>query len=220
MTMKPPAPNKVMLAVLAAVAWMALLLQLYLSIELAHANGHGAIHGVFAFLAYFTVLTNLFVALAATLPLAAEMSRPGRFFARPSVLGCATTSIVMVGAGYHLLLRNAWNPQGLQLITDYLLHYVVPLCALAYWIASASRFPLGRSAPLKWCIYPIGYLLYALVRGGLTSMYPYYFIDAASIGYVRVITYAAAMLAAFFVVGLVIRFIAVLRGAPRSTVEH
>lgn len=220
MTMKPHAHSKVMFAVLAAVAWMALLLQLYLSIELALANGHGVIHGVFAFLAYFTVLTNLFVALAATLPLVAGTSSLGRFFGRPSVLGCAITSIVMVGAGYHLLLRNAWNPQGLQLLADYLLHYVVPLCALACWIASANRFPLGRSAPLKWCIYPIGYLLYALVRGGLTGTYPYYFIDAASIGYARVIANTAAMLAAFVLVGFVIRFIAVLRGAPRSTVEH
>lgn len=220
MTTKPHALNKMMLAALALIAWMALLLQLHLSIELAFANGHGIVHGTLAFLAYFTVLTNLFVALAATLPLVAGATRVGRFFAKPTVLGCAITSIVMVGAGYHLLLRNAWNPQGLQLVADYLLHYVVPLCALAYWVTFAPRARLGVFTPFAWCIYPIGYLVYALIRGELTGMYPYYFIDVAKIGFAQVLANSAAMLVAFVLVGMAVRFIPVLRGASRSPVER
>ena len=207
MRTKPHAIDRMMLALLAAVAWLALLLQLYLSIDMAFSNGRGVIHGTLAFLASFTVLTNLFVALAASLPLLAGATRLGRFFARPDVLGCAITSIVMVGAGYHLLLRNAWNPQGLQLVADYLLHYVVPLCALGYWVVFAPRTRLGVLAPLAWCIYPIGYFIYALLRGELTGMYPYYFIDVAKIGFAKVAANSAAMLVAFLLVGVVVRFI-------------
>ena len=213
---KPHALDKMMPALLAAVAWLALLLQLYLSIELAISNGRSVIHGTFAFLAYFTVLTNLFVALAASLPLLAGATRLGRFFARPDVLGCAITSIVMVGAGYHLLLRNAWNPQGLQLVADYMLHYVVPLCALVYWVVFAPRTRIGALAPLIWCLYPIGYFIYALIRGELTGTYPYYFIDVGSIGFVRVLANSAAMLLAFALVGSAIRLIYVLRGTSRA----
>ena len=220
MKTKPHALDRMMLALLAAVAWLALLLQLYLSIELALSNGRGVIHGTLAFFAYFTVLTNLFVALAASLPLVAGATGPGRFFANPEVLGCAITSIVMVGAGYHLLLRNAWNPQGLQLLADYLLHYVVPLCALAYWVAFAPRNRLAALAPLAWCIYPIAYFIYALIRGELTGMYPYYFIDVAKIGFAQVLANSAAMLAGFLLVGMVVRFIPVLRGASRSPAQR
>ena len=220
MKTKPHAIDRMMLALLAAVAWSALLLQLYLSIELAFSNGRGVIHGTLAFLAYFTVLTNLFVALAASLPLVAGATGPGRFFAKPEVLGCAITSIVMVGAGYHVLLRNAWNPQGLQLIADYLLHYVVPVLALAYWVVFAPRTRPGVLAPLAWCIYPISYFIYALIRGQLTGMYPYYFIDVAKIGLAKVLANSAAMLVVFLLVGMAVRFIPVLRGAARSPPER
>ena len=219
MQTKPHPLDRKMLAALAVVAWSALLLQLYLSIELAFSNGRGALHGTLAFLAYFTVLTNLFVALSATLPLVAGATPPGRFFAKPEVLGCAITSIVIVGAGYHLLLRNAWSPQGLQLLADNLLHYVVPLCALAYWVVFAPRNRLAALAPLAWCIYPVGYFIYALIRGELTGMYPYYFIDVAELGFAKVLANSAAMLVVFLMVGMAVRFIPVLRGAARSPAE-
>ena len=218
MQTKPHSLDRMMLAALAAVAWMALLLQLYLSVELAFSNGRSVIHGTLAFLAYFTVLTNLFVALSATFPLVAGATGLGRFFAKPEVLGCAITSIVVVGAGYHVLLRNAWNPQGLQLVADYLLHYVVPLLALAYWVVFAPRARLGVLAPLAWCIYPISYFIYALIRGQLTGMYPYYFIDVAKIGFAKVLANSAAMLVGFLLIGMAVRFIPVLRGASRSPI--
>ena len=220
MQTKPHPLHRKMLATLAVVAWSALLLQLYLSIELAFSNGRGVIHGTLAFLAYFTVLTNLFVALSATLPLVAGATLPGRFFAKPEVLGCAITSIVMVGAGYHVLLRNAWSPQGLQLLADYLLHYAVPLCALAYWVVFAPRTRLGALAPLAWCIYPVGYFIYALIRGELTGMYPYYFIDVAELGFAKVLANSAAMLVVFLLVGMAVRLIPVLRGASLPTAER
>lgn len=220
MRIKPHPLDRALLAALAIVAWSALLLQLYLSIELAFSNGRGVLHGTLAFLAYFTVLTNLFVALAASLPLVAGATGPGRFFAKPEVLGCAITSIVMVGAGYHVLLRNAWSPQGLQLLADYLLHYVVPLCALAYWVVFAPRIRIGALAPLAWCIYPVAYFIYALIRGELSGMYPYYFIDVAKIGFAKVLANSAAMLVAFLLVGMAVRFIPILRGAARSPAER
>ncbi len=220
MKTKPHAIDRMMLALLAAVAWLALLLQLYLSIELAFSNGRGVLHGTLAFLAYFTVITNLFVALSAILPLVAGATRLGRFLAKPEVLGCAITSIIMVGAGYHVLLRNAWNPQGLQLIADYLLHYVVPVLALAYWVVFAPRTRPGVLAPLAWCIYPISYFIYALIRGQLTGMYPYYFIDVAKIGLAKVLANSAAMLVVFLLVGMAVRFIPVLCGAARSPPER
>jgi len=35
--------------------------------------------------------------------------------------------MTMVGAGYTLLLRHLWNPQGAQKLADILLHDVVPV---------------------------------------------------------------------------------------------
>ena len=97
-------------AVLAAVAWIALGLQLLLSLHLTQVNGKPAVDGLIAYLGYFTVLSNLFVALVATDGARREGTPAGLY--RASMAGCATTSILVVGLGYHALLRNIWDPHG------------------------------------------------------------------------------------------------------------
>jgi hypothetical protein len=206
-----PIDNKPALAALALIAWAGVLLQLWLSINLALANGKTAVGGIVVFLGYFTVLTNLFVALCATLPLAAGFSRVGRWFAKTMVLGSATASIVLVGVAYHFLLRNIWQPQGLQWFADMVLHYAVPVCTLLFWIIFAPREKLGATAPLFWCLYPIGYFVYVFARGELLGSYPYYFIDATSIGYRQAMLNSFGMLVAFVVVGAAVLAAARLR---------
>lgn len=212
--------GKPALAALAVVAWAGVLLQLWLSLNLALANGKTAGDGVVAFLGYFTVLSNLFVALSATLPLVARASGPGRWFGKPMVLGCATTAILLVGIVYHLLLRNAWAPQGLQLLADYVLHYVVPIAALAYWVVYPPQARLDLLAPLVWCLYPAGYLIYALIRGAVLGSYPYHFIDVASLGYVQVSINGLGLLVAFLLLGAFVVAIAAIRNRFRPVAGH
>ena len=193
---------------LAAIAWFGVLLQLWLSIRLAHANGKTAIDGIVVFLGYFTVLTNLFVALVAMLPLLTANSRIGRGFGGPLMRGCATTAILTVGIGYHLLLRNIWNPQGLQWVADMVLHYLVPAATAAYWIGWPPRARLPAWAPLAWTLYPAGYAVYALVRGEVLGAYPYPFIDVGQLGYGPVAVNLLALLAVFVALGFAVRAVA------------
>jgi len=151
------------------------------------------------------------VALTATLPLLAGNTGLGRWFARPIVLGCAVTSIVIVGITYHLLLRNVWQPEGLQLLADNVLHYAVPILALLYWIAFPPRTRLGPWAPIAWCLYPMAYFVYVFVRGEWLRSYPYYFIDVIQVGYPQAMRNSFGLLIAFIVVGAVVLAIARLR---------
>ncbi len=202
--------SKPALAALAVIAWTGVLLQFGLSINLALANGKSASAGVVAFFGYFTVLSNLFLALVAATPLIVGDSRLGRWLGKPAVLGCATTAMLTVGVGYHVLLRHVWNPQGLQLLADGVLHYVAPIAALAYWVAYPPKINLSVSAPLAWCLYPICYVIYALVRGELLGSYPYYFLDVIALGYEGVLLNAFGLLACFIFVGVAVRGVAVL----------
>ena len=209
--MKDRAANKAALALLAAVAWSGVLLQFWLSINLAITNGKTAVDGIILVLGYFTVLTNLFVALTATLPLVAGNTGLGRWFARPIVLGCAVTSIVIVGITYHLLLRNVWQPQGLQLVADNILHYVVPISTLAYWVTFPPRSRLSLLAPIAWCLYPACYFIYVFVRGELLRSYPYYFIDVTKIGYPQAMRNSFGLLIAFIILGAIVLAVARFR---------
>ena len=214
--MKDQLAGTPVLITLAVISWAGLLLQFWLSINLALANGKTVGDGVVGFFGYFTVLTNLFVALTATLPFIAGSNRLGRWFGNPMVLGSAVTSILMVSITYHFLLRNVWQTQGLQLLADIVLHYVVPLLSLLYWLIFPPRFGLGILAPLAWCLYPLLYFVYVFVRGELLGSYPYYFIDVTSIGYRQAMLNSFGLLVAFVALGAAVLTIATLRNRFRS----
>lgn len=199
------------LALLAVISWLGVLLQLYLSIMLALGNGKSLVDGLVAFLGYFTVLTNIFVALASSLPITFGNSRLGRWFGTGMVLGCATTAILLVGVAYHFLLRNVWSPEGLQWFADVVLHYAVPAACFAYWIAFPPAQQLCIWAPLAWCIYPATYLVYAVARGELLDSYPYHFIDVSTLGYPKVLMNSFELLVAFVAIGYGVYGIARLR---------
>ncbi len=196
--------NRAVVVTLTALAWFGVLLQLYLSLHSAIANGRGAARGLVSYFGYFTILTNLLVCISLTMPLAAPASAPGRFFARSDVTAWVATSIVFVGLAYHILLRNVWNPQGLNLIANDVLHYLTPVLFLAYWWFCFPKGALRWSFPFIWGLYPTVYLIYALARGAIIGSYPYGFIDPSAIGYQRTMINAVGLLIAFFAIGLIL----------------
>jgi hypothetical protein len=196
--------NKTVVVALAALAWFGVLLQFYLSLHSAIANGRGLVGGLVSYFGYFTVLTNLLVCISLTLPLIAPASSAGRFFARSDVTAGVATSIVFVALAYHILLRNVWNPQGLNLIANDVLHYATPVLYLAYWWFYFPKGALRWSYPLIWGLYPTAYLIYALARGLIIGSYPYGFIDPNAIGYQRTMLNAIGLLVVFIVIGLIL----------------
>lgn len=189
---------------LALLAWTALLLQLRLTLDATHARGGTTGEALVLYTGFFTILTNLFVALCAS----AQAWVPRSRLAGASLRGCATTAIVLVGLGYHLLLREIWDPQGWQRVADNLLHYAVPIAALAHWLWFRPREPLPVRAPLAWSLYPLAYFAYALVRGEWLALYPYPFIDVATLGYPRVLANATVLLLAYAATGALLRWLA------------
>ena len=91
------------------------------------------------------------------------------------------------------------------------LHYVVPVLTMLYWLL--LRHPRRSPAwlPLAWCIYPIAYLGYALIRGAWLASYPYPFVDVSVLGYPRTLLNGIGLLLVFIVVGYVVRTLALLR---------
>lgn len=189
----------------ATIGWLSVALQLYLSINLAMANGKTIFTGMIIFISFFTILTNIFVCLV--LSYSSTTSKPtsrlAKFFSDPLVASGVAVSIAMVGIIYHLLLRKIWNPQGLQLIADMSLHYLMPILFIIYWALFVSKTGLRWVNAIIWCIYPIAYLVYSLVRGKITGSYPYPFIDVGTIGYQQALINSAGLLVCFILLGLV-----------------
>ncbi len=209
-------PMRSALAVIAAVAWFALALQLLLMVQQA-APGT-SLHAIVNYFSFFTILTNLLVALGTSLPLIAGNTAAGQFFLRPSVQSAIAVYIAIVGITYSLLLRHMWNPQGMQKIADVLLHDVVPVLYVAFWIFLVPKFTLRWGDAVRWLTFPAVYMAYTLVRGYVSHWYPYYFIDVDTIGLSRSLIHAAALLLAFLGLGLL--FVAIGRWTARSSPQR
>jgi len=126
--------SKGFIAITAIIAWFALVLQLYLMMSLRPQTGLSAFEVLIKFVSFFTILSNLIVAVSFTIILLWPQSAAAIFFARPSNKAAVAVYILVVGIVYNLILRALWTPQGWQKIADELLHVAVPVLYVLYWL--------------------------------------------------------------------------------------
>ena len=143
---------------------------------------------------YFTILANL--ALAVTFAGVAAGS-PG--FGAPSLLGGVTLAILLVGVIFSLLLSDAFQPVGVEHLSNFLMHYATPVLTPLFWLAFAPKGRLRLRDPVIWAVFPLAYLAYALLRGRMDGHYPYGFMDVALIGGARVAVNVAVISVGFMV---------------------
>ena len=109
----------------------------------------------------------------------------------------AAAYIAIVGIIYRLLLRQLWNPQGLQWVADAILHDVIPVGYVVYWLVFGPRTGLRWKDAVIWSGSPRPYLVYVLARGAVSGLYPYPFMDVKVLGYGGVMAHAAVLPAGF-----------------------
>lgn len=204
---------------LAAVfAWITIVLRFYLAISTSLADGTGIGGGIVTFLSYFTVLTNILVALALTAGGLAR-SRPGprqtalQIWRRPGVATAIAVYITIVAVIYHVLLSQLWDPQGLTKGVDIMLHSVMPVAYLAYWWFAIPKRQLQWRGAIVGLSYPVSYSVYTLLLGAVRNQYPYPFSNVNELGYARVFLNSMGMFALF--AGVALLFIGIGRRQAR-----
>ncbi|HAH64441.1 MAG TPA: hypothetical protein DCL72_02950, partial [Rhizobiales bacterium] len=168
------------------------------------------------YFSYFTMLSNILVALAMTLPWLAPNSALAAFFSRPSVRTALATYIIIVAAIYHVILRPLWNPQGWQLVADMIEHVATPGLYMVDWLLFVPKGTIAAKSVLGWLIFPIAYAAYSLIHGAVTGYYPYPFLNVSELGYERVLVNMAALAATFAALGLVLVAIDRMLGAEEA----
>ncbi|WP_426042374.1 Pr6Pr family membrane protein [Brevundimonas sp. TWP2-3-4b1] len=185
----------------AIVGWVGLLAQYALSLDAGTRSVFGS---TVVFFSYFTVLTNLLVALALTAPALFPDSRIGRWTASEGVRAAVAMYIAVVGLIYHTLLDATWNPQGLLVYVNQVLHTVMPIAFVLDWLLFVPKGRLRWIDPVKWLAYPLLYGLWTVIHGQLVGWYPYWFIDIGALGWARAGVNFTALLAFFLVLGLIV----------------
>lgn len=134
---------------------------------------------IIRFFSFFTILTNTLVALYFTNKITKNLS----IFNKKRALTAITSFILIVGLVYQIILRATWNPTGLQLIVDELLHTLIPFYMLIYWLLYAEPSNFKLKPILPWLAYPIIYIVCIILRGEFSGFYPYPFLNVSKIGF-------------------------------------
>ena len=158
------------------------------------------------YFSFFTIQSGLIniVTLAVGGVMALRLSRDT--VAYTTVRASVVAYAVVTGIVYNLLLRGAPERElvGPQWPTE-ILHVVAPIVIVLDWLLSPGRPALPWSALRVALVYPVAWLAYTLLRGGVTGLYPYPFIDPATDGWGSVIAYIVGLTAFIFaLVALVI----------------
>lgn len=180
----------------AVIGWAGLAAQFWLIMQT-----FGAAEGAWRFVAFFTILANIGVAVVAS-----AMATGTRGLATAKVRYAAATSIALVGLVYSLWLRKTWDPQGLQKLVDHALHDVVPVLFLGAWIASLHEQLKWRD--ILWALVPPAvYLVYALARGAADGFYAYWFLNPATQAPAQIVTSIIVLLVAVALIAAVLNTI-------------
>lgn len=156
------------------------------------------------FLSFMTIWSNIVVTAAFLVPLLAPRSGAGQYLQRPTIESAITVYIFIVMLVYHFFLAKVWNPQGWQKVVDITLHYIVPLLYLFYWILFSQKAGLRYIHTVYWLLYPAVYVVYSLLRGAITGLYPYYFADVAVLGYPVAMRNMLLVIIAYWLVGMIL----------------
>lgn len=188
-------------AVFALLGWAILGLQYGLMLATPGQNPFALTLNFFSF---FTILTNVLVAMAMTLPVVAARQPVGRWAASNGVRAGVTMYAVVVGLVYHFLLHATWNLQGWSLAANTGLHYLMPAAMLADWLLFTPKGGLRWIDAARWLAFPLIYGGWTVVHGLAADWWPYWFVDASTLGWGKAAGYFGGLLVFFLLVGLIV----------------
>lgn len=172
------------------ISWFSLILQIFILKD-----------SIPNFFSYFTILSNLLVAISLTVVIFASKTKIGHVFSLPTTKSAIALYILIVGLVYNLILRGIWDPKGWQLVADNLLHVAVPILYFIYWLIFIPKGTLNWKDGIAWTYFPLAYLIYSLIRGHFTAWYPYPFLNVNELGYQQVFINAGFVVIAFLFFG-------------------
>jgi len=121
-----------------------------------------------------------------------------------------TVAMIVVGVVYHALLADVagdvrdgnyvW-----PVFPNEFIHTFAPILITLDYLASQKAFRIRLRAALWVAVFPLVWLVFSVIRGAVTNWWPYWFINPnGEAGIVGMLTYIAAITAAFLLLGFAV----------------
>lgn len=203
----PPKHSKAAIAfmiLLAICAWLGLITQFYITITTYSASRTLA-GTLVQFFSYFTIICNILAAVSIT----AILAKPAAgYFSRNRVLSAIAFYMVIVGVVYNIVLRPLGAFHGMAFMANEILHVITPALYTLFWLALVPKAGLIWTDALKWLWVPFIYSVYIFLRGAISGLYPYPFMNVAEFGYTQIAFNSVVLLFAFLGLGLLFILVA------------
>jgi hypothetical protein len=155
-------------------------------------------------LSYFTVLSNLLIALSCATGALLRGGRLRRWVLQPALRGAGLLYILVTALVYHIVLADHDSLRGLDVLASDLLHDVVPMLYTLGWLWLAPPGALRWRYLTGWMTLPALYLLWILLLGQLLHAYPYPFLNLTRLGPELLLRNAALLALLFALLGAVL----------------
>lgn len=156
------------------------------------------------FFGYFTIQSNVIVAVAFAVTLVAAARRKQSSVRVSALRGAATVYIATTGLVYNTLLVKATLDNSFTVPwSNDILHKWIPLYAVLDWILFSDRARLVARHVWLFLIYPAVWLIVILIRGATDGWVPYPFLNPA-LGYGVVALYCLGVALFIAVMGLIV----------------
>ena len=203
--------GRVFAGCIAATAWLGLIVQCVTT----YSATPSVILTLWILCAYFTILTNLLVAVVFT-----SIAINGSALRSDGMVAGVMLYIVLVGVVNALLLWGALELSGGSALVDKLLHVATPALVPLFWIFFVRKGGLTWRHPWLWAVYPLMYLVFAIARGMATGKYAYPFLNVMRLGWQRTALNAFLIALGFMVSGFAIVWIDHLAGSRANAIRH
>ena len=152
-----------------AIGWSSILINLFSSLDIE------------GFISYYTHQSNLIVLIWVTIAIIFQEAKPDHKFFSGIVRGAVTLYIFVTFLVFVTLLESGTST-GIYAYTNFGLHYALPLMMLVDWVLTESHREYKWKYCILWLAYPLFYISYVIIRGLLTGIYPYFFLNLDYLG--------------------------------------
>jgi len=144
---------------------------------------------------YYTMQTNFMVTIWFTLAII--------WYKKPQLLekitgalkGAFTLYITITFVIFAVLLQMFYPfPKGWAAFSNLVLHYITPIAFIFDWILTENKIKYKWTYMLYWIVYPVCYIIFAVIHGTITDNYIYYFFDINALGILGFVMYTSILI--------------------------
>lgn len=169
--------------------------------SLLGSSGQPLINRVVDYLSFFTIWSNIVVAIVAGYFVYQPRAASPRF---QTIWLSALLMISVTGLIYHLALADLVDTQGAAAVSNACNHILTPLAFVLAWLIVGPRGWISLKLIMASFILPLSWILLTLIRGAIVDAYPYPFVNVVKLGYGPVFMNLVVILLACCVLALLL----------------